>query len=81
MIDDALGDEVRVTVIAAGFESDRQGYGGSATQRRSRREERPGTRAGSGEGMQIADVFATSDSHTPVGVDLNDEFDVPDFLR
>ena len=80
VIDDALGDEVRVTVIAAGFESDRQGYGGSAAQRRSRREDRP-TRAGSGEGMQIADVFATSDSHTPVGVDLNDEFDVPDFLR
>ena len=81
VIDDALGDEVRITVIAAGFESDRQSYGGSAAQRRSRRDERPGTRPGSGEGMQIADVFATSDSHTPVGVDLNDEFDVPDFLR
>ena len=81
VIDDALGDEVRVTVIAAGFESDRQSYGGSSAQRRPRREDRSGARAASGDGMQIADVFATSDSHAPVGVDLNDEFDVPDFLK
>ena len=80
VIDDAYGDEVKVTVIAAGFESDRQSYGGGG-QRRPRRDERSSSRAGSGDGMQIADVFATSDSHTPVGVDLNDEFDVPDFLK
>ena len=82
VIDDALGDDVMVTVIAAGFESDRQGYGGSASQRRSRREGRPGTRAASGETIQIADVFATGENpEAAVGVDLNDEFDVPDFLR
>ncbi len=82
VIDDALEDEVRVTVIAAGFESDRQSYGGSGNQRRTRREGRPAARAGAGNAMQIADVFATGDhSDTPVGVDLNDEFDVPDFLR
>ena len=82
VIDDALEDEVRVTVIAAGFESDRQSYGGSGNQRRTRREGRPATRAGSSDAMQIADVFATGEhSDAPVGVDLNDEFDVPDFLR
>ena len=82
VIDDALEDEVRVTVIAAGFESDRQSYGGGGNQRRTRREGRPAARAGSGDPMQIADVFATGEhSDSPVGVDLNDEFDVPDFLR
>ena len=82
VIDDALGDEVRVTVIAAGFESDRQNYGSSATPRRARRDRRPGARAASEGSNEIADVFATDDdSDTPVGVDLNDEFDVPDFLR
>ena len=82
VIDDALEDEVRVTVIAAGFESDRQSYGGGGNQRRTRREGRPAARAGSGDAMQIADVFATGEhSDSPVGVDLNDEFDVPDFLR
>ena len=70
-----------VTVIAAGFESDRQGYGGGASQRRSRREGRPGQRS-STDAIQIADVFATSENpEAAVGVDLNDEFDVPDFLR
>ena len=82
VIDDALGDEVRVTVIAAGFESDRQNYGSSATPRRARRDRRPGARAASEGSNEIADVFATDDdSDTPAGVDLNDEFDVPDFLR
>ncbi len=82
VIDDALGDEVRVTVIAAGFESDRQNYGSSATPRRARRDRRPGARAASEDTNEIADVFAAhDDSDTPVGVDLNDEFDVPDFLR
>ena len=82
VIDDALEDEVRVTVIAAGFESDRQSYGGGGNQRRTRREGRPAARAGAGDAMQIADVFATGEhSDSPVGVDLNDEFDVPDFLR
>ena len=81
VIDDALGDEVKVTVIAAGFESDRQNYGGSGAQRRTRQQERRAGRAASPEAMQIADVFATGESQAPVGVDLNDEFDVPDFLK
>lgn len=78
VIDDALGDEVRVTVIAAGFESDRQVYGGQ--QRRVRRDRRKTSRTAE-EDLQIADVFATAEHPDSPGLDLNDEFDVPDFLR
>ena len=79
VIDDALGDEVRVTVIAAGFESDRQNYGGQP--RRIRRDRRQAGRTAE-EDLQIADVFATAEHpDAPGGLDLNDEFDVPDFLR
>ncbi len=79
VIDDALGDEVRVTVIAAGFESDRQAHGGQ--QRRGRRDRRQTSRTAEDD-LQIADVFATAEHRdAPGGLDLNDEFDVPDFLR
>ena len=78
VIDDALGDEVRVTVIAAGFESDRQSYGGQ--QRRIRRDRRQTARTAEDD-LQIADVFATAEHPDTGGLDLNDEFDVPDFLR
>ncbi|MCY4069039.1 MAG: cell division protein FtsZ [Acidimicrobiaceae bacterium] len=92
VIDDELGDEVRVTVIAAGFEGDRQSYADSGNspppvrQYRSRRQTRVSP-------TEVTDIFATDDqggggqadsapgSQETAGVDLNDEFDVPDFLR
>ncbi len=81
VIDDAFGDEVRVTVIAAGFESDRQAYGGAGRERRIRRDRRL-TAGTAEEDLQIADVFATAEhSDASGGLDLDDEFDVPDFLR
>ena len=81
VIDDAFGDEVRVTVIAAGFESDRQIYGGAGRERRIQRDRRR-TAGTAEEDLQIADVFATAEhSDASGGLDLNDEFDVPDFLR
>ena len=81
VIDDAFGDEVRVTVIAAGFESDRQVYGGAGRERRIRRDRRR-TAGTAEEDLQIADVFATAEhSDASGGLDLDDEFDVPDFLR
>ena len=81
VIDDALGDEVRVTVIAAGFESDRQSYGGGGRERRTRRDRRH-TAGTAEEDLQIADVFATAEHPDAAGgLDLDDEFDVPDFLR
>ena len=89
VIDDAMGDDVRVTVIAAGFESDRQGFGSMSSERRgagSRRRAAGSARAGSDtaahDEIQIADVFATtSESDRPRGLEIDDEFDVPEFLR
>ena len=69
VIEDAMGDEVRVTVIAAGFErwDDDSGRGRG-------REER--TRAGLG--LNRPDPFATDDDDLDMG---DDEFDVPSFLK
>ena len=86
VIEDELGDEVRVTVIAAGFESDRQQPAGAPQSRRDlSRHRQAGTStseaAGRGE-VQISDVFATSEHPAaPEGLSADDEFDVPDFLR
>ena len=67
VIDDSMGDEVRVTVIAAGF--DRWDGDPKATGRSGR--------SGSNEGVR--DVFASSDD---VDADMgDDEFDVPSFLK
>ena len=71
VIDDAMGDEVRVTVIAAGFdrwedEAPKARQRGDSGQRTTQREPRP-------------DPFAM-----PADEDLDlgdDEFDVPSFLR
>ena len=87
VIDDAMGDEVRVTVIAAGFESDRQDFGGTAPSRRGggprRRSGRAGSDTGAEDEPQIADVFAThpTDDRRSRGLEIDDEFDVPEFLR
>ena len=88
VIDDDMGDEVRVTVIAAGFESDRQSYSGTSTDRRvpgpRRLSAGSRTRAASDsdDDLQIADVFATSTHAVESGgLTIDDEFDVPDFLR
>ena len=48
VIDDALGDEVRVTVIAAGFDEGGRRVPAAAGRRRLRRGQRPGRRAGRG---------------------------------
>ena len=87
VIDDAMGDEVRVTVIAAGFESDRQNFDGTAPSRRGgsprRRSGRAGSDTGAEDEPQIADVFAThpTDDGRSRGLEIDDEFDVPEFLR
>ncbi len=74
VIDDEMGDEVRVTVIAAGF--DRVEGQGSGT-------------AGSGTndlGMRtsptrITELFGDSDEPDPLADDDDDDFDVPSFLK
>jgi cell division protein FtsZ len=67
VIDDEMGDEVRVTVIAAGFdrwEAGRPGEGGDARGA-----------AGSREGR---DVFSPGDEELEGD---EDDFDVPSFLK
>src|SRR6478735_2205148 len=67
VIDDEMGDEVRITVIAAGFDrwdAEKKGPGG-----------RPGR---GGEPDSVRDVFATGDDDDIEG---DDDFDVPSFLQ
>ena len=70
VIDDELGDEVRVTVIAAGF--DRWDGGGPPPARRTKKDK---------DGVDLApvkDLFATDDADP---LDGDDDFDVPSFLK
>ena len=71
VIDDNLGDEVRVTVIAAGFERWEEGAGSKAAERASSIFSTP----------EPVDIFADatgSDDELDLG---DDDFDVPSFLR
>jgi cell division protein FtsZ len=77
VIDDSMGDEVRVTVIAAGFESD--STGGSIDLRGRTRTDvgvgvGAGTKAASGE-RRLKDINDEALGLRP------EEFDVPDFLK
>ena len=92
VIDDAMGDEVRVTVIAAGFDRWDEG-------RERPREEpaRPAAGSASGRGPVLGlggrrerereperrteDIFGTGDDDLELGSDDDDEFDVPSFLK
>jgi cell division protein FtsZ len=69
VIEDAMGDEVRVTVIAAGFERwDDETAGGGKRPERQR----------SGLGLNRPDPFASGDDDLDMG---DDDFDVPSFLK
>jgi len=75
VIDDEMGDEVRVTVIAAGFERWDDG--------RKRDEGRPARSASTSpkaaRDIEVVDVFANDDSLDDD--DGDDDFDVPSFLK
>ena len=73
VIDDEMGDEIKVTVIAAGFERwDAGSSGSSIGTRTSTRpaDSRPST-------SSVRDIFSDSD---PLSDD-DDDFDVPSFLK
>jgi len=77
VIDDEMGDEVRVTVIAAGFDrwdekTGRETVRGSAPDRTG---EVP---AATGRPMRASDLFQDDDDDLTDG---GDEFDVPSFLK
>ncbi len=72
VIDDEMGDEVRITVIAAGFD----------------RVDAPGARsATSGDTSprtsptRITELFGDTDEPDPLGPTDDDDFDVPSFLK
>jgi cell division protein FtsZ len=72
VIDDNMGDEVRVTVIAAGFERWEDGPGTSKADRTSSIFETP----------EPVDIFADATGGSENEFDLgDDDFDVPSFLR
>ena len=68
VIDDDMGDEVRVTVIAAGF--DRWD------------DKRSGARIGGTESVRTSAVFGDDDDgDDDLDLDGDDDFDVPSFLK
>lgn len=74
VIDDEMGDEVKVTVIAAGFD---RWEGGGTKPALGARDPRPGRDR---ENAPVRDLFATeSDDGDDDGGD--DDFDVPSFLK
>jgi len=68
VIDDEMGDEVKVTVIAAGFDR-LDGVGIAAAQ--------PGT----GKSPTSISALFAEDEADPLDPDDDDDFDVPSFLR
>ena len=76
VIDESMGDDVRVTVIAAGFERWEEGEAASRAAVPRRPEGRSQVL---GFDTVHEDIFATPDDDD---LDLgDDEFDVPSFLR
>ena len=86
VIDDEMGDDVRVTVIAAGFERwdgpAEAGTIGSSTRTTLSSSSLDDDPLGVGDDLEIADVFADADDQSSAtDDDPDDEFDVPSFLR
>jgi cell division protein FtsZ len=95
VVDDALGEEVRVTVVAAGFDKVTPSASGSSNQfesRLSRLLEEPVRTAPSTEHQSLpsilaededdGDVFTTGESeHKTVSFDAEEDLDIPDFLK
>jgi len=78
VIDDEMGDDVRITVIAAGFDRWDDSPSRSARPIARSGDERADSGEPTGE-VRIADVFATDDDDD---LDLgDDDFDVPSFLK
>jgi cell division protein FtsZ len=66
VIDDDMGDEVRVTVIAAGFD---------------RWDDKRGARIGGSEPVRSGAVFGGDDEDDDLDLEGDDDFDVPSFLK
>ena len=78
VIDDEMGDEVRITVVAAGFER----WDEAKSPRRSEpRGAEPVDGRAESRGSVISDVFADADDDDDSLFDGDDDFDVPSFLK
>jgi cell division protein FtsZ len=75
IIDDEMGDEVRVTVIAAGFDrwDDRETTGGHSLAR--------GTNGSAGRADDDLESLTRGPSVDALDLEGDDEFDVPSFLK
>jgi cell division protein FtsZ len=84
VVDDALGEEVRVTVVAAGFDKVMTPQQSHFESRLSRLLEEPARTESPDPGPTIledddADVF--SPTPEPVSFDAEEDLDIPDFLK
>ena len=88
VVDDALGEEVRVTVVAAGFDKISPAADNRFESRLSRLLEEP-VRSGAREEAALpsllqdddADVFTAEDAPASVSFDAEEDLDIPDFLK
>jgi len=87
VVDDALGEEVRVTVVAAGFDKVTVTSDSRFESRLSRLLEEP-TRTSSEEPLPsiLAEddeegVFTEREQPAPVSFDAEEDLDIPDFLK
>src|SRR3954464_9694292 len=85
VVDDMLGEEVRVTVVAAGFDKVALSADNRFESRLSRLLEEP-ARTGDGAPLPAllhddADVFATEEKPASVSFDAEEDLDIPDFLK
>jgi cell division protein FtsZ len=86
VVDDMLGEEVRVTVVAAGFDKVALSADNRFESRLSRLLEEP-VRTGDDEPLPSllhdddADVFSTEDQPASVSFDAEEDLDIPDFLK
>jgi cell division protein FtsZ len=76
VIDDEMGDEVRITVIAAGFDRV-DGAQAGAGGRGSLTADTPRTTSPT----RITELFGESNDPDPLDADDDDDFDVPSFLK
>ena len=82
VIDDTLGDEVRVTVIAAGFDGGDPGSRRAALGTATERPRRPLNDDLTGELPAVEARTARGPAQRPVVFDdADDDLDIPDFLR
>ena len=87
VVDDALGEEVRVTVVAAGFDKSSPAAENRFENRLSRLLEEP-AREDNGEDLRSilseeeSDVFTTGEAEpAAVTFDAEEDLDIPDFLK